>query len=366
MILTSCGFPIIWDTGASVCVSHDKNDFVSFSDTIGNIVKSSSLGGLAKHSKVKVEGEGFVVWYMKDVNNRYRAMKLPCAYIPKSQVRLLSTSVLNAHFPGEEFVIRGDQAALSGIKGDVLRSEILVDKDVHSNLLVSKGCLNSSIDAHINFFVEDPTVLEAIFNVSAFPSLTPCVSDINMNLSDAQKELLRWHQRLGHISFAKVKHLLQSGALASLNLQEDYTVQQACPHVPVPNVLHVSMPSSAVALLPQGVIVSGLMIAMEFLGRATFYLVKKCLWIILCVASVVACFKLVVKSLRRISIVVDAFLWTMLLTMFTLSSCKLLPPMPHWMPRLLLRPIAVIMVSFQPSFSQTMEALSQAKLLCNI
>jgi Integrase core domain. len=212
----SCGFPIIWDTGASVCVSHDKNDFVSFSDTIGNNVKSSSLGGLAKHSQVKVEGEGFVVWYMKDVNNQYHAMKLPCAYIPKSQVRLLSTSVLNAHFPGEEFVIRGDQAALSGITGDVLRSKILVDKDLHSNLLVSKGCLNSSIDAHINFFVEDPAVvLEAIFNVSAFPAKTPCVSDINMNLSDAQKELLRWHQRLGHISFAKVKHLLQSGALAN-------------------------------------------------------------------------------------------------------------------------------------------------------
>jgi hypothetical protein len=53
----SCGFPIIWDTGASVCVSHDKNDFVSFSDIIGEIVKSNSLGGLAKHSKVKVEGE---------------------------------------------------------------------------------------------------------------------------------------------------------------------------------------------------------------------------------------------------------------------------------------------------------------------
>ena len=40
-----------------MCVSHDKNDFVSFSDIIGEIVKSNSLGGLAKHSKVKVEGE---------------------------------------------------------------------------------------------------------------------------------------------------------------------------------------------------------------------------------------------------------------------------------------------------------------------
>ena len=210
----SCGFPIIWDTGASICVTHDKNDFVSFSDTIGEIVKSKSLGGLAKHSKVKVEGEGFVVWLVKDVNNRYRTMKLPCAYIPKSQVRLLSTSVLGTQLQGEEFVIRGDQATLSGVPSDILRGEVRIDKDVHSNLLVSRGCLNSSIDSHINFFADIPSLIDTTNN-SVFPAMmTPSVSDINLNLSDAQKELLRWHQRLGHISFAKVQHLLQSGALA--------------------------------------------------------------------------------------------------------------------------------------------------------
>jgi hypothetical protein len=152
---------------------------------------------------------------MKDVNNRFRVMKLPCAYIPKSQVRLLSTSVLSAHFPGKEFVIRGNQATLSGVPDDVLRGKVLVDQDSHSNLLVSRGCLNSSTDAHINFFANDPAaVLETVSDHSTFPAMTPCVSDINMNLSDAQKELLRWYQRLGHISFAKVKHLLDSGALA--------------------------------------------------------------------------------------------------------------------------------------------------------
>ena len=47
-----------------------------------------------------------------------------------------------------------------------------------------------------------------------FPAKIPAVSDANLNLSEAQKELLCWHQQLGHISFAKVKHLLGTGALA--------------------------------------------------------------------------------------------------------------------------------------------------------
>ena len=42
----------------------------------------------------------------------------------------------------------------------------------------------------------------------------PVVSDGNTNLSPAEKELLRWHQHLGHIAFKKVQHLMKSGVLA--------------------------------------------------------------------------------------------------------------------------------------------------------
>ena len=41
------------------------------------------------------------------------------------------------------------------------------------------------------------------------------VSDENVNLSPAQKELLKWHFRLGHIGFGKFQHLLKLGALAN-------------------------------------------------------------------------------------------------------------------------------------------------------
>ena len=35
-----------------------------------------------------------------------------------------------------------------------------------------------------------------------------------MNLTDPEKELLRWHQRLGHISFKRVQALFRSGVLS--------------------------------------------------------------------------------------------------------------------------------------------------------
>jgi hypothetical protein len=46
------------------------------------------------------------------------------------------------------------------------------------------------------------------------PILYPAVSTANVNLSEAQKELLRWHQKLGHMGMSKVQFLLGTGALA--------------------------------------------------------------------------------------------------------------------------------------------------------
>ncbi len=37
----------------------------------------------------------------------------------------------------------------------------------------------------------------------------------NLNLSEPQKELVRWHNRLGHINFRTVQFLMRSGALAA-------------------------------------------------------------------------------------------------------------------------------------------------------
>ena len=58
--------------------------------------------------------------------------------------------------------------------------------------------------------------------------LNLCITDeANQNLSAAQKELLRWHFKLGHLNFKAIHLLLRMGALGQGRLQ---TSAAHCPH----------------------------------------------------------------------------------------------------------------------------------------
>ena len=46
------------------------------------------------------------------------------------------------------------------------------------------------------------------------------VHHANINLTEPEKELLRWHQRLGHISIKKVQFIMRTGILASSEKQK--------------------------------------------------------------------------------------------------------------------------------------------------
>ena len=51
--------------------------------------------------------------------------------------------------------------------------------------------------------------------VRAFLSVTSEVARENTNLSPPEKELLKWHYKLGHVGFNKVKFLMNTGGLAT-------------------------------------------------------------------------------------------------------------------------------------------------------
>jgi hypothetical protein len=63
--------------------------------------------------------------------------------------------------------------------------------------------------------------------------LNACVSAAkNQNLTEAQKELIRWHFHLGHLNFKTVQFLLRTGALAQSN--SDKHSQAAASRADVP------------------------------------------------------------------------------------------------------------------------------------
>jgi Reverse transcriptase (RNA-dependent DNA polymerase)/GAG-pre-integrase domain len=187
-------YKIIWDSGCSISVSHDKSDFVGELQPPPLYIK---LTGLAKG--LKIDGVGHVAWSVLDTKGMLRTLKLPAYYVPKSPVRLLSTtSFLQTHSP-ETIHMEEHQLTVSGVPGDFTRGSVTVRVDPTNNLPTCQVYSN-------------PDSEKAIEALSATLSV---VSNANMNLSEPEKELLRWHHRLGHLSFRKIQFLMRSGVLAN-------------------------------------------------------------------------------------------------------------------------------------------------------
>ena len=83
-------------------------------------------------------------------------------------------------------------------------AKVFAPFNIHSRLPVSIGHRhNKSTSDQDDTFIQ----CHSVNNVQSV------VSASNINLSPAEKELLRWHQRLGHIAFNKVQHLMKTGVL---------------------------------------------------------------------------------------------------------------------------------------------------------
>ena len=189
-------YPVIWDSGASICISPTHSDFVG---PLSKPTMNHRLQGIGKG--LKVEGSGHIAWSFVDCSGMLRTLKVPGLYVPKASARLLSTSALLQKYPDEHIRIDGDRLILSGAPATTKENErrsIEVLMDPNSKLPVAMA-YSSGVDQAIS---------------QAFNAAISAVSHQNMNLSPAQKELLRWHFRLGHLSQRKVQFLMRTGVLA--------------------------------------------------------------------------------------------------------------------------------------------------------
>ncbi|KAI2500371.1 hypothetical protein MHU86_14114 [Fragilaria crotonensis] len=160
MIAPDAAFPVIWDSGASVTISPEKLDFVG---TISRPSTITQLNGIAKG--LRIEGEGKVHWSFHDATGKLRTLELPAYYVPKIRITTAHVNPDN-NLPTSQAYRQ--PAVLPAAK-----------------------CLNSTITA---------------------------VNDANFNISEPEKELLRWHYRLlGHMGFQKIQFLMRSGVLTKSN-----------------------------------------------------------------------------------------------------------------------------------------------------
>lgn len=192
LVKLACTKTIIWDSGASISISPDRSDFVGEISRVKGNHKVQGIG-----NDVSVQGKGFVVWPMQDTNGMLRSIKVPALYVPKISQRLLSTTSLLQTYDDEKISIDATKCTLSGT-GEANRGSIEAFVDPKNNLPTTE-----MYDYNHNF--------EVAANMA---HLATTVSEANTNLSEPEKELLRWHHRLAHIDFNKIKLLFRSGVLS--------------------------------------------------------------------------------------------------------------------------------------------------------
>ena len=187
-------FEIIWDSGASVCITPSKTDFIDYTTNV-DLKTVKTMGGATS----PIKGQGTVLWSVHDERGMLRHLKLKAYHIPTSTTRLLSTSSLLNTYKDETITVDARTLTLSGLKGDQSRTKVTVYNDPNTRL---------------------PTTVAYRYNdvVELNPALINIVSTVNSenhNLIESEKELLRWHYRLGHLSFKKIQHLMRTGVLSN-------------------------------------------------------------------------------------------------------------------------------------------------------
>ena len=219
------GEPVIWDTGASASISPNLSDFVG---PLERVPWSTKLFQLTKG--VRVHSKGHLAWSFIDVEGMLRTVKTPGLYVPKSKVRLLSITALLRCYPNETISMSANELVLSGSKeGNQKTNAIRVLVDPTNNLPTALAYNLGLSDLSAGYNASVPTT----FDSGATTNITS-VSLNNGNLTEPEKELLRWHYRLGHLGFRKIQLLMRSGVLA--NSESKRRLHSACCRINPPPI----------------------------------------------------------------------------------------------------------------------------------
>jgi hypothetical protein len=133
-------FSVIWDSGASISISSNRDDFVGPMTSAGMGIH---LKGIVKG--LPIQGQGYVMWAMLDTSGQLRALKVPVYYVPQARVRLLSTTSLLQAYPGEKIDMEAHQLTLSGVEGTQGRGSVIARVNPTNNLPVTTSYLYSDV-----------------------------------------------------------------------------------------------------------------------------------------------------------------------------------------------------------------------------
>ena len=185
-----------------MCISPRREDFVTYKPSKVKIKDLSKIN--------KVDGEGMIRWKVRDKLGNNIVLELPGYHIPNAEVRLLSPQVLLATVGGQAIQTTTD------LRIHLNNGISLVARYCpHSNLPLLPCCENAASCFWSNAFkFSDSTTLSFSINHSV-------LMQYNDNMSESQKELILWHQRLSHASISWIQPLMRDHKWLKSNYSEN-------------------------------------------------------------------------------------------------------------------------------------------------
>ena len=180
-------FPVIFDSGATLAITPNKQDFVG---AIRPLAVATQLGGLA--NGIQIEGIGLVKWSIKSKAKTVIVSSM-CYYVPKANARLISPQRLFNKKKGltGRFTCMEEHAELTYDGIGALR----IDYN-DGNFLPTSYARNANHTAGMDIRQDIQGNL-AVLNVE------------NQNLTPSQKCLLHWHCRFGHKRMQSIQQLFR-------------------------------------------------------------------------------------------------------------------------------------------------------------
>ena len=185
--------PIVIDTGCSISVTPFVEDFV----TELQPAQEDAMQGL--NDSVQVKGIGWVDWTIRDVFNRVSLVRTQAYHVPEARVRLLSTQTYFQEHGKGSILQDHEKVILSTSRGE----ELSFPYDLGSNLpLMYLDHRSASVG------LSQRQVL-TLSRSEELDHTCTLLDYNNYNLSKPQKELMLWHQRLGHAGFRWIQTLMR-------------------------------------------------------------------------------------------------------------------------------------------------------------
>ena len=183
--------PVVFDTGCSLSVTPYESDFITaLEEPDVDVMKGLS-------DSVAIKGVGLVKWIVRDCHGTVGAIVTSAHLIPQASIRLFSPQTYFCENRGTEAGMSDDGIRLRTASKDLM----FFPYNCCNNLPIM---LPDWTESHPQLDDHDVHGL-----VEHIDQVNQILEDQNLNLTKEEKELLLWHQRLGHVGFTWLQTLMR-------------------------------------------------------------------------------------------------------------------------------------------------------------